>query len=327
MRKKNMQSTVKTQSTPRLGAPAWLELSRRVVRHLPRGRYRAMNLISKRLVGPFITTIPESALLFECDLRNGLAREVFFTGGYEPQETAIVRALLRPGDVFCDVGAHWGYFSLLAARLVGRTGRIVSIEADPRIYRTLARNIALNAMDGIAPVACAISDAPGTLEFEGYAESSENWGVSRAVGENNSASHDAFSVPARPLDDVLDDLDIERVRLLKMDIEGAEALAVRGMKRGIERGRYEHVLLELHPRELKAHRSTADDVVRAFTEAGYSAHVIAHDPETTHRFAYEPPSSLGELLGPLGRGGIEDAWPHVLLSAKGAEDPTRLEVP
>ena len=54
---------------------------------------------------------------FECDPRDAIAREVCFTGRYEPQETALVRTILRPGMSFVDVGANWGYFTLLAAWL------------------------------------------------------------------------------------------------------------------------------------------------------------------------------------------------------------------
>ena len=71
-----------------------------------------------------LPAFPGSALglRFECDLRNGLAREVFFTGCYEPPETMLIRRLVDPGGAFVDVGAHWGYFSLVMAEHVGADG-------------------------------------------------------------------------------------------------------------------------------------------------------------------------------------------------------------
>ena len=97
--------------------PRWLSVAAAVVKRLPRGRYRAMDLLSRSMGVPvFAARFPRGAspLLFECDLRNSLAREVYFTGQYEPQETALIEALVRPGQTFVDVGAHWGYFSLIA---------------------------------------------------------------------------------------------------------------------------------------------------------------------------------------------------------------------
>src|SRR5262249_49632300 len=81
---------------------------------------------------------------FRCDLRNSLAREVFFLGSYEAQETLLVPALLRKGDTCVDVGAHWGYFSLIAAASVAPTGQVLAVEADPRVFETLERTLQLN---------------------------------------------------------------------------------------------------------------------------------------------------------------------------------------
>ncbi|MGQ0507673.1 MAG: FkbM family methyltransferase, partial [Myxococcaceae bacterium] len=128
----------------------WLNLTKQIVRRLPVARYRAMNWVSSYAPARvFLAPFPGqhgAALRFECDLRNTLAREVYFTGQYEPQETCLVRAILKPGDTFVDVGAHWGYFSILASTLIGGSGKVLAIEADPRIHRTLARNVEINGL-------------------------------------------------------------------------------------------------------------------------------------------------------------------------------------
>ena len=72
---------------------------------------------------------------FECDLRDAISREVCFTGRYEPLETLLVQSTLRPGMTFVDVGANWGYFTLVASHLVGSSGLVVSLEPDPRLFQ------------------------------------------------------------------------------------------------------------------------------------------------------------------------------------------------
>ena len=135
--------------------PRWLSVAARIVKWLPRGRYRVMNALSRVVHVPvFDARFPRggAGLIFECDLRNSLAREVYFTGQYEPQETALIEALVKPGQTFVDVGAHWGYFSLIASQRVGKKGRVNSIEADPRIYGTLRRNVGKNPLEQIEPI-------------------------------------------------------------------------------------------------------------------------------------------------------------------------------
>ncbi|HEV3140414.1 MAG TPA: FkbM family methyltransferase, partial [Vicinamibacterales bacterium] len=187
------------------GAPIWIDAAASVIRHLPAGRYRAMNLVARWAREPFWARLPDDlgGLEFRCDLRDALMREACLTGRYEPQETAILQHLLRPGMTFVDVGANWGYFTLVGAFLVGPTGRAVSIEADPRACRTVQSNLDRNRLAFVALHNIAASDAAGTLrlhQYEPRAGESGNFGVGRAT---NPAGGRTFDVPARPLDDVL----------------------------------------------------------------------------------------------------------------------------
>ncbi len=257
-------------------------------------------------------------LRFACDLRNVLAREVYFTGHYEPQETARSRRSLAAGGVFVDVGAHWGYFSLVAAARLGASGRIVAVEADPRLYPTLARNFALNGLAHATAVQAAAADRPGVLTLRGFRMADVNWGTSRLVGDDAEPdAHDRFPVPARPIDALLDELHIGAVDLLKMDIEGAEALALAGMEAGLRAGRYRRVLIELHPDAIVEHGTSPSALVARFIEAGYRGWTIDHDAATFRKAAYgrlpEPESSLR----PFDPSEPLDAWPHQLWPAPG----------
>jgi FkbM family methyltransferase len=300
--------------------PPWIAWSAEVVRRMPRAKYRAMNWLCRRPVPAFVARLPgsPSGLVFACDVRNALAREVFFTGRYEPQETALIGRLLGPGGVFVDVGAHWGYFSLRAADLVGPSGRIVAVEADPRIHATLARNVELNRLPHATAVHAAAAAESGTLVLAGFDEAQDNWGLSRVVGHDDGARGAAsFEVPARALDELLDELGVGAVDLVKMDIEGAEAMAVRGMRAGLGAGRYRRVLLELHPNELRSHGHDPGDVVAALAGAGYRGWTIDHSAATSRRAAYGRLARLEEILRPFDPSAPLDAWPHLLWEAPG----------
>ncbi len=314
-------------AAPPAGPPPWpAALAAWGVRRLPRARYRAMNWICRRWpLRPFAAPLPGSAtgLRFECDPRNVIAREVFFAGGYEPQETALVGHLLRPGWTFVDVGAHWGYFSLLAAERVGPSGRVVAVEADPTIFGILERSIALNAgrLGHVAAIHEAVAGESGSLPFRVIDERLDNWGTARLAMPGDDAAT-TVAVRAEPLDALLDAAGVGAVDLLKMDIEGAEAAALRGMHAGLAAGRYRRILLELHPPQIREYGSTPEAVMDALRSAGYAGWRLPDSPEAIRRAAYGRNFRPADLLEPLDPGGPIGTWPHQLWVAPGVPAPT-----
>lgn len=295
-------------------APLHLRALARAIRLLPAGRWGAMNRVP-RGGGRFDARLPAEAggYRYACDLRDMIAREVFFTGAYGPQETAILRAVLSPGARFVDVGANWGYFTLLAAHLVGETGRVMAMEPDPRLFALLAGNVAANGLGHVAAVQAAAAERDETLTLAGHAEEDGNWGVSSLVA---SWAGPRVEVRGRPVDEVLDEQGMDGVELLKMDIEGAEADALRGMAAGLARGRYRRVLLELHPSLHPRGAALLADVAEAFEAAGYRGWSVDSSPAATRRAAYARRPDAAALLGPVARA-AGDAWPHQLWAAPG----------
>jgi FkbM family methyltransferase len=298
--------------------PRWLSVAAHVVRRLPRGRYRVMNALSRIVNVPaFAARFPRGApgLIFECDLRNSLAREVYFTGQYEPQETALIETLIKPGQTFVDVGAHWGYYSLIASQRVGKEGRVISIEADPRLYSTLERNVGENALKQIEPIHVAAAAEVGVLRMSGYNELDDNWGVSKLLGSSVPSidNSNVFDVPTVGIDELLDKRGISTVDVLKMDIEGAEALALRGMETGLRAGRYRTMVIELHPTALPAFGSSVTVLVASLRAFGYTIWRIDHSKLATRRSAYEG-VALHKLLTPWTTNSELDDWPHLLCS-------------
>jgi hypothetical protein len=164
----------------------------------------------------------------------------------------------------------------------------------------------------------AAGAAAGSTPFVGFDPRGGNWGVSRAARRNDVAD---FESPAAALDDLLDERRVDRVDLVKIDIEGAEVDALRGMAAGLMQRRYRYALVECHPRELSERGATVDDCVAAFSRAGYRAWRIDHSPEM-HRRAAAGPVPVAELLSALEPGASASArWPHFLFAAPGEAPP------
>lgn len=154
-------------------------------------------------------------------------------GLWEAHVTAWLEETLGPGMVFVDVGANVGYFTLLAAKLVGPAGRVVAVEAHPRLAGILQRNVVLNGFHGWVTVHHkAAWSQRSALEFQmrdHFTSSSSLGRIDEASLARLGDSVHTVTVDAVPLDELLDSL--PRVDVIKIDIEGAEAHAFAGLER------------------------------------------------------------------------------------------------
>ena len=293
-------------------APFWLSLSASAVRALPFGRYRAANAIARIPCAPFRARLPRDVggSTFVCDVRDSIAREAFFTGRYEPQETLIFNRLVDSGAVVVDVGANWGYFTLLAAERVGRNGRVLALEPNPALFARLQANVVQNGFGNVTCLDVAAADQPGEMPFID-AGSIANSGLSRFA---RVAERSDFLASTVQLDALLDYAAIERVRLVKIDVEGAESRVLAGMRRGMARRRYDHVLLEFHPWAFDSPQEAFDQCVEPLQSAGYSGLLIDHTP-STHRRAARGTLDLDAFMKPLAAGAAPQPWSHTLWSA------------
>ena len=301
-------------------APAWVRLAATIIRRLPAGRYRAINWVCPRPPSAFWMRMPGKlgGSVFKCDLRDSIAREVCFTGRYEPQETALVRAILQPGMSFVDVGANWGYFTLVAAHLVGKRGRVVSLEPDPRLFAVLQETVTRNELGQVTPLQVAAADAQGMLTLAGYDETGGNFGVSRIVN-NPGTQGGSFRVHSDSLDHILDEQNLDSIDLMKMDIEGAEALAIAGFGKCLTKKRVKRLLLELHPGQLPEFGCSAAAIIQSLQGAAYLPFTIDHSPGATRNAAYSKVENVRTLLRPFSFENRLDAWPHQLWVAPGVE--------
>lgn len=300
--------------------PAWVSLSRKGIRLMPRGRYVLMNWLCRRPSTPFYSAleIAGDGVRFICDLQDGIAREACFMGHYEPQETALVKNLLRPSMTFVDVGANWGYFTLLAASLVGPRGEVVSFEPHPTLFDLLASNIRRNNFNWVTPFRIALADAEGVMNLAGYADNDVNHGISRLTTEKASHSPN-FNVPTGLLESLLQSQGVGQVDLLKMDIEGAEALVLPTMTKGLAAGRYRRILLEFHPAALRLDGLRAETFISQIIGFGYRAWRLDHSQSAFWRASYHLPRSPEEFLVPYEESDELDPWPHILFLAQDVE--------
>ncbi|MGH2961512.1 MAG: FkbM family methyltransferase [Solirubrobacterales bacterium] len=182
-------------------------------------------------------------------VQGGFGSPLFHLGVFE-------RAL-SPGMVIVDCGAHIGLHTVLAARSVGSTGKVIALEPDPVNLRALHANVEANGLaDRVEVVEAAASERPGSVRL--HLDSSLDvsmratgsidplGGFPNGVGDRVQGSdslHSSIDVPCVTLDDVVG----ERFDVAKIDVEGAEPEVLRGMAKALRRSRGATVFIECHP--------------------------------------------------------------------------------
>mgnify|MGYP002622902386 CR=1 FL=1 len=197
-----------------------------------------------------------------------------YAGDYEP---ALARTLLRharPGQRVLDLGAHYGYFSLLLAKAVGPAGHVVAFEANPENARLVRANVALNGMEDrvtVEQAAVGGRDAASVELFAGRGGASMEWTLSASFATRESPEPtrpDAVRTRMVSLDGYL--AGRPPVSLVKMDIEGAEAEALPAART---------LLRETRPTiVLEFHRDVGWPAIVALREAGYRLETLDGEP-------------------------------------------------
>jgi len=208
--------------------------------------------------GEVVESVVGSGYLMDLDLSDFVQRCIYFFGYYEEGLARWLLAHLRPTDVFCDVGAHVGQYTLLAAKAVQPDGRVYAFEPEARNRRALMRNIELNRLTNVRVFPSAVADSMGVRTF--FVHSAEdtaktNWGVHSLRPEVSDFSSREETVSAVTLDSVLREEGVfgRRIKgtsneradvagssdpagarlVIKIDVQGAELLVLRGAQQAL----------------------------------------------------------------------------------------------
>ncbi|MBI5630335.1 MAG: FkbM family methyltransferase [Elusimicrobia bacterium] len=170
------------------------------------------------------------------------------------------------GQTVVDVGAHIGVFTLYAARQVGPSGRVVSVEPDPKNLELLKANIALNDCGNVQVLPAALSSRAGSGKLFVADKSSDNPAANTL---HETPGRRAIMVDVRTLDDTLEG--VPRIDHLKLDVEGAELAVLEGGERAL--ARTSRVIMELHPS-----RVAPDRVLDWLTARGFDCQTLCKEP-------------------------------------------------
>jgi FkbM family methyltransferase len=199
---------------------------------------------------------------------NEISRAIFVSGRYEPNEFFFLHRVLRPGMAFVDVGANMGFYTLFASKRVGATGTVVAIDPSEREFGRLKANVETNALTNVSLLQVAVSDCAGEAELLVATEEKSGHNTLGSFGYGSVRAQGAERVRVERLDDILRDIGLGRVDVVKMDIEGAEFRALQGARETLRTVR-PVLLLELSDRSLQHQGCHSSQVWELLAEQGY----------------------------------------------------------
>jgi FkbM family methyltransferase len=183
--------------------------------------------------------------------------------------THVFREHISPGMTVVDIGAHIGYYTLQSARLVGKTGRVYAFEPEPDNFALLTKNIELNGYDNAVCVQQAVADKSGTGEL--YLS---RYSVAHSMASSLAQSRKKTPVKITSLDDFFQEAGWPPVDFIKMNIEGWEYFALKGMERLASMSPNLSMMLEYHPDHLLEAGVTSKAFLDQISNAGFKVYLI-----------------------------------------------------
>lgn len=249
-----------------------MRLAKSVLKRLPIRGKRTVGTCLRRFLAPELSVVQEeiSGVRMHLDLQDRIQLWMFLEL-YDQEEFAVLRAMLQPGDCFLDIGANIGYYTFQVCQMIGETGQVHAFEPVPANAAQIRDTVGANSLCQVRVVEAAVSDISGEIRLS-LPEAGSESGWATAVEVTGGRK---ISVPCLTVDSYLAGLPDPppAIRAAKLDIEGYEPCALRGMSETI--GRYRPALLiEINQPMLSAAGSSPMDILEALRPYGYSARIV-----------------------------------------------------
>jgi FkbM family methyltransferase len=186
---------------------------------------------------------------------------------FEPEPTAMVRKLVRPGDRVLDVGANFGWYTTLFAQEVGDRGQVFAFEPVPSTMERLRENLALNWLERrVTTVPAAVGKEPGEVTVYLFDRLSHSCASLSTLGETE---YQSVAAPIVPLDRFATEHAMERVDFLKCDVEGSELAVLQGATKILSGPEAPIILIELNDDTSRSFGYSKQDLWQKLRDLGY----------------------------------------------------------
>ena len=170
-------------------------------------------------------------LKLKVNLDEWIQQQVYFFGVWDEPGSNFLKKHVKEGDIFIDIGANIGCYTLLAAKLVGQKGKVIAFEPVSNVFERLKYNVELNNAKNIELNCKAVYSGSGTINL--FLACSDNLGMA-SVFHHDAENGITEKVETVSMDNYILTTKLNRVDFIKIDVEGAELFVLRGMKMVLE---------------------------------------------------------------------------------------------
>ena len=240
---------------------------------------------------------------------------IYYFGIWEPNLTAFIKStLIEPDRTFIDIGANVGYFTLLASQLLYK-GNVVSIEAFPSIFDKLKHHVAINKCNNVRMLNIAASDEEKEI-YMYHLNYNEGATTSKFDAGALNPGETPTLVKAKPLYELLESHEVQKVRLIKIDVEGAEYEVLKGLYPLLSSFPDDtQIIVEISPTVLSEFQ--IQDIVDTFKQHGFMTYKITniyrpdyyinfHTPEAPELLTELPQSQVDVIFSRKAIGSTHD---------------------
>jgi len=248
---------------------------------------RYMGLRSRFVPNPIlykfgtIRNVTRNGIKYELDMSCMMQWYVYWD--YSAKDRNKLYSLVKEGDVIFDVGTNVGETLLNFAKLTGGNGYVYGFEPDEKNYTGVAKNIALNSFKNLEVFKVAVSDKHETVKL--YCVEPHNRGMNRILQQTDDAGLDYTIMETTTLDDIVEMNKIDRLNLIKIDIEGYEMHALRGARQVLKR--FKPVLfVEVGYTRLLMNKTSPGELIRFLETHGYEVYHSETEKKVTEAYDF-----------------------------------------
>jgi FkbM family methyltransferase len=247
--------------------------------------YFKEKLIYEKAAKPKDSIVKRNGVLFELDFdylgfQDRAPKQMYF-GYYQIDLVEYMRKILKPGDVFIDVGANVGYLTVVAAGLVGRQGQVHSFEPIPSYFHCLQRQAKINPQFKIVVNNLALGEKEGLIKMD-FAKPPHSGGSSLVNNFLNYINKDIktedIQVKTKRLDDYLEENNLNNIALIKIDVEGVEFSVLKGLEKFFQKSKQRPLIIcEITPAAYQFLGTSREELIKYMQGFGYQPRSLTND--------------------------------------------------
>ncbi len=213
-----------------------------------------------------------NGVLFEFDFAYYSALKSMYLGSYEVDMVEAMKKLLKKGDIFIDVGANIGYISAIAAGFVGTIGQVHSFEPVPEYFHKLEKIAAMNPEHKFILNQSSLGEDSGRAVIRLSNDENIGWNTMVFLSRKEKGSRGEIEVPIRRLDGYIKEKTLDKVALIKIDVEGFEFPVLKGLSGYLENTDYfPYIICEVNPFACSLMHYSLDDLEIYMKKYNYEA--------------------------------------------------------